>query len=173
MQNVGCHFQLHCKDLRLKKINSDMRYTILLSLIILVACNDNEHRRITTKVDTLKTIPETLQVSNEAQPETPLPKTYSNKRFKDVTVERIGQDTFLVRGQGQIFEANFSWIVEDGHDELKKGFQMTDAGAPEWGKFEFAINVHKKRENSTLTLILFESSPKDGSRQYELPITLY
>jgi len=150
-----------------------MRYTILLSLIILVACNDNEHRRITTKVDTLKTIPETLQVSNEAQPETPLPKTYSNKRFKDVTVERIGQDTFLVRGQGQIFEANFSWIVEDGHDELKKGFQMTDAGAPEWGKFEFAINVHKKRENSTLTLILFESSPKDGSRQYELPITLY
>ena len=150
-----------------------MKCTILLSLITLVACNNNEHIKTTAKVDTLKTIPETLQVTKEAEPEAILSKTYSNKRFRDVTVERIGQDTFLVRGQGQIFEANFNWIVEDGHEELKKGFQMTDAGAPEWGKFEFAITVHKKRKNSTLTLILFESSPKDGSREYELPIPLY
>lgn len=150
-----------------------MTYTILLSLIIFVACNHNDHKRTTTKVDTLETIPETLQVTKEAEPEALLPKTYANKRFKDVTVERIGQDTFLVRGQGQIFEANFNWIVEDGHEELMKGFQMTDAGAPEWGKFEFGIRVQKKRMNSTLTLILFESSPKDGSRQHELPITLF
>ena len=150
-----------------------MRYTILLLLIIFVACNNNEHIKTTEKVDTLKNIPETVRVTKEAEPEILLPKTYSNKRFKDVTVQRIGQDTFLVRGQGQIFEANFNWIVEDGHEELKKGFQMTDAGAPEWGKFEFTINAQKKRKNSTLTLILFESSPKDGSRQYELPITLY
>ena len=150
-----------------------MRCTILLSLLTFIACNNNEHIKTTAKVDTVKTIPETLQVTKEAKPEVLLPKTYSNKRFRDVTAERISEDTFLVRGQGQIFEANFNWIVEDGHEELKKGFQMTDAGAPEWGKFEFAINVHKKRKNSTLTLILFESSPKDGSRQYELPIPLY
>jgi Immunoglobulin-like domain of bacterial spore germination len=150
-----------------------MRCLILSLLIALVACNNNEHIKTKAKVDTAKTFPETLQVKKEAKPEVPLPKTYSNKRFKDVTVERVGQDTFLVRGQGQIFEANFNWVVEDGREELKKGFQMTDAGAPEWGKFEFTIPVHKKRENSTLTLILFESSPKDGSRQYELPITLY
>src|SRR4030095_12312371 len=150
-----------------------MRRTILLSLIILVACNNNEEKRKTTKADTVKNIPETTQVTNEAKPEALLPKAYSNKRFKNVTVERIGKDKFLVRGQGQIFEANFSWIVEDGHEELKKGFQMTDAGAPQWGKFDFTINVQKKRDNSTLTLVLFESSPKDGSRQHELPITLY
>jgi len=150
-----------------------MRWTILLSLIISIACNNNEQKRTTIRTDTLKTIPETTQVTKEAKPDALLPNTYSNKRFKDVTVERIGKDKFLIRGQGQIFEANFSWIVEDGHEELKKGFQMTDAGAPEWGKFEFTIDVPKKRENSTLTLILFESSPKDGSRQYELPITLY
>lgn len=150
-----------------------MRYTILLlSLITCVACNNNENAKTTAKVDTLN-IPETLQVTKEAKPEVLLPKTYANKRFREVTVERIGKDTFLVRGQGQIFEANFNWIVEDGHEELKKGFQMTDAGAPEWGKFEFAINVHKKRKNSTLMLVLFESSPKDGSREYELPIPLY
>ena len=169
----GCLFQQHCKVYVLKKINSDMRYTFMLSFIILVACNNNEQIKTTDKVDTLKTTPETLNVTKETEPEVPLPKTYSNKRFRDVTVERVGQDTFLVRGQGQIFEANFNWIVEDGHEELKKGFHMTDAGAPEWGNFEFAINVTKKRKNSTLMLVLFESSPKDGSRQYELPIALY
>ena len=150
-----------------------MRWTILLSLIIWIACNNNEQKRTTIRTDTLKTIPETTQVTKETKPDSLLPNTYSNKRFKDVTVKRIGKDKFLIRGRGQIFEANFSWIVEDGHEELKKGFQMTDAGAPEWGKFEFTLDVPKKRENSTLTLILFESSPKDGSRQYELPITLY
>ena len=150
-----------------------MRLKILLSLIILTACKNNEQKTATVKPDTLKTIPETTQVTKESKPDTLLPKIYSNKRFKDVTVERTGKDKFLIRGEGQIFEANFNWIVEDGHEELKKGFQMTDAGAPEWGKFEFVINVTKKRENSTLTLILFESSPKDGSRQHELSITLY
>ena len=150
-----------------------MRWTILLSLIILIACKNNEQKTTTVKPDTLKTIPETTQVTKEVKPDTLLLKIYSNERFKDVTVERTGKDKFLIRGEGQIFEANFSWIVEDGHEELKKGFQMTDAGAPEWGKFEFVINVTKKRENSTLTLILFESSPKDGSRQHELSITLY
>ncbi len=150
-----------------------MRHTILLSVILLFACKNIEPTGSTTKVDTLNVIPETLQVTKEVEPEPILSKAYANKRFKDVVVERIGLDSFIVRGQGQIFEANFSWIVEDGHDELKKGFQMTDAGAPEWGKFEFSVRVQKKRENSTLMLVLFESSPRDGSRQYELPIPLY
>jgi hypothetical protein len=100
-------------------------------------------------------------------------KVYSNERFKDVTVEKTGEHTFLVKGKGQIFEASFSWVVEDGHNELLKGFEMTDAGAPEWGNFSFTIEAKKERENSTLHLILFESSPKDGSRQYELPVLLY
>jgi len=150
-----------------------MRYSILLPLILFAACKNNEHVGSATTVDTLTTMPETLQVAKEAEPEPMLSKAYANERFRDVTVGRIGLDSFIVRGQGQIFEANFSWIVEDGHDELKKGFQMTDAGAPEWGKFEFSIRVQKKRENSTLMLVIFESSPQDGSRQYELPIPLY
>jgi hypothetical protein len=51
---------------------------------------------------------------------------------------------------------------------LKTGFTTTDAGAPEWGNFDFTIDI-EKRESSTLTLILFEESAKDGSRNYELP----
>jgi len=155
------------------QIKSDMRYTILVLVILVFACKNNEPTGTTTNTDTPNVIAETLQVAKEAEPEPMLSKAYANERFRDVTVERIGLDSFIVRGQGQIFEANFSWIVEDGHDELKKGFQMTDAGAPEWGKFEFSVRVQKRRENSTLMLVLFESSPRDGSRQYELPIPLY
>ena len=79
----------------------------------------------------------------------------------------------MIKGKGQIFEANFSWIIEDGHEELQQGHQMTDAGAPEWGNFSFTVNASKKRPNSTLHLILFEISAKDGSRQHELPVPLY
>ncbi len=88
-------------------------------------------------------------------------------------MERIGDSSFRISGKGQIFEANFGWVVEDGHEELKSGYQMTDAGAPEWGKFSFTVTAAKKRPNSTLHLVLYESSAMDGSRVYELPVLLY
>ena len=150
-----------------------MRWAILLSAFLLLACNKRENQRNTIMNDTLIITPETIKVVKKTKPENLLPRQYSNERFKEVTVERIDENKFRVRGKGQIFEANFNWIIEDGHDELKKGFQMTDAGAPEWGKFDFTITVQKRRENSELTLVLFESSAKDGSRQHELPIILF
>ena len=123
-----------------------MRWIILLSLIILIACNNNEQKRATVTTDTLKTIPETTHVTKETKPDALLPKTYSNKRFKDVTVKKIAKDKFLIRGQAQIFEANFSWIVEDGHEELKKGSQMTDAGAPEWANLNLQLMYLKSEK---------------------------
>lgn len=150
-----------------------MRWTILLSALLLFACNKKETEHTTDVNDTLITIPETTKVAKTAKPENLLPKQYSNERFKEVTVEPIDENKFRIRGKGQIFEANFNWIIEDGHNELNKGFQMTDAGAPEWGNFDFTIEIQKKRENSKLTLVLFESSAKDGSRQHELPIVIY
>jgi hypothetical protein len=146
---------------------------ILLSAILLFACNKKENQRSTIVNDTLITIPEITTVIKDEKPEIHLPKQYSNERFKEVTVERIDENKFRIRGKGQIFEASFNWIIEDGHDELETGFQTTDAGAPEWGNFDFTIAVQKKRENSKLTLVLFESSAKDGSRQHELPIVLF
>lgn len=143
--------------------------------ISLFACNGNvKNTKTSTIPDSVKhKIDSTHQVEDEGQTTPALPvKSYSNTRFKDVTVKKVGEHRFIIEGKGQIFEANFGWVVEDGHEELQQGFQMTDAGAPEWGKFKFSIQVQKQRPNSTLTLILFESSPKDGSRQYELPIVL-
>lgn len=145
----------------------------MISVMLLIACNNSETKNTAAKADTLKSTHGSDQ-STEKKPEAVIPasKKYFNKRFREVTVERIGANKFRIKGKGQIFEANFNWIVEDGHEELQKGFQMTDAGAPDWGKFDFTIDVQKKRENSTLTLVLFESSAMDGSRQYELPIVL-
>ena len=138
-----------------------------LVLVIIIGCNTkiqespSESKSDTTLVEKPVPIPSSSE------------KIYGNERFKNVTVQRTSDHTFLVTGKGQIFEASFSWVVEDGHDELLKGHQMTAAGAPEWGDFSFTFDIQKKEENSTLTLILYESSPKDGSRQYELPILLY
>ncbi len=161
-----------------------MKLILYLLVLILTGCNASEQKDTSAKNEVVKaedTIVEKKEPSQSIEKEkgetqnekSSVSKTYSNERFKEVTIKKIGEHKFLVKGKGQIFEANFSWVVEDGHDELKKGYQMTDAGAPEWGNFSFTIDVVKKRPNSTLHLILFESSPKDGSRQYELPLLLY
>jgi hypothetical protein len=147
-----------------------MKRILLLLIILLTACNKKE---VTTE-ETPKIVKtsDTVQLKKADSSHTTI-KKYSNKRFRNVTVEKVNDDTFRVKGEGQIFEASFSWIVEDGHNELKEGYEMTDAGAPEWGKFDFTLDVAKNRENSTLTLVLFEISANDGSRQHELPIVLF
>jgi hypothetical protein len=147
-----------------------MKRIFLFSIIVLFSCCNKKESTVEA-VEILKTS-DTVQVTKEAQSEPEISKKYSNERFRAVTVQKLDDDTFRVKGQGQIFEASFSWVVEDGHYELAEGFETTDAGAPEWGNFDFTLAVPKKDTNSTLTLILFETSAKDGSRQYELPMPL-
>jgi hypothetical protein len=149
-----------------------MKWTILLLAIVLFACNNKPAGNTTIVNEPPGTNAETAATVKDPAPVKPAPEKYSNARFREVIVENAGGNKYRIRGQGQIFEASFNWKVEDGHEELLKGYQMTDAGAPEWGNFDFTIDVQKKRENSTLTLILFESSAKDGSPQHELPIAL-
>lgn len=150
----------------------NMHRLFFLVAIIWAGCNASEHPvEKTVYADTLKAN-DAIIVKNDSVQKQQV-KLYSNDRFKEVTVVKTAAHTFLIKGKAQIFEANLSWVVEDGHEELKNGFQTADAGAPEWGNFTFTIAVPKKRPNSTLHLILFESSAKDGSRQHELPILLY
>jgi len=85
--------------------------------------------------------------------------------------ESIAGGTIKVRGQARVFEAAFSWRLEDGHNVLAEGHEMTDMGAPEWGNFEFEV-TYKEATNPNLTLILYEASAKDGSPQHELFIPL-
>jgi hypothetical protein len=152
-----------------------MKYFLLLFIITLAACtNSNQTKATSENVDSLTT---GLEANNDSlsvdQGDNGVaPKVYANDRFKEVTVEKTGEDTYRIKGKGQIFEANFNWIVEDGHMELMEGFESTSAGAPEWGDFQFSLTVEKQRPNSTLMLVIFEVSAEDGSRKYELPIKL-
>ncbi|MDB5250499.1 MAG: sporulation protein [Segetibacter sp.] len=168
-----------------------MKTIFIFLLIALIACkgkNQNQQTTdslvvndttpvVTPPADTTTTPADTTQPADTGvvAPGKGVPpgKVYSNKRFKDVTVEKIGTHKFRIKGKAQVFEAAFSWVVEDGHNEIKKGHEMTDAGAPAFGNFSFTVDVAKQRKNSTLHMILFEASAKDGSRQYELPILLY
>lgn len=116
--------------------------------------------------------PENPSTSPEEKPATETPAPYSNDIFKDVTVKKTGTDSFEVKGQAQVFEGTVSYVVEDGHNELTQGFIQTSAGAPAWGDFTHTIKVKKAEPNTTLSLILFETSMKDGSRRMELIIPL-
>ena len=153
-----------------------MNYSLIRNFLLLIAlsgCNNSEQKgKVSIPSDSEKTHINP-HIPIESRGDTSPPKTYSNQRFKEVSIEKGTDHKFQVKGKAQVFEATFSWVIEDGHEELQKGSQMTNAGAPEWGEFSFIVEAEKKRDNSTLTLILFESSPKDGSRQYELPIILY
>ena len=141
-----------------------MKVIAIILSVFVISCRNNNQTPSTT--DTV-IVRDTVYIDkNDA-------KKYGNERFKDVTVERVGEHKFILKGKAQVFEAAFSWVVEDGHNELKEGHEMTDAGAPAFGNFVFVIDLVKQRANSTLTIILYEASAKDGSRQYQLPIPLY
>ena len=139
----------------MKKVQS----ILLIFSISLLSCNHKQNDQEETK-------------SNNAETEAELSKMYENKRFKKVTVKKISENSYRVTGKAQVFEATLNYVVEDGHYELAKGYAMTDAGAPDFGNFDFTVEVEKREPNSTLMLILFESSPKDGSRTHELFVPL-
>jgi len=152
-----------------------MKVISLLLVLILSACNGNQNPAfdddttpdLIVPADTAVVTPDTATTDVHAAP-----AVYANERFKNVTVEKTGTHTYTIKGKAQVFEAAFSWMVEDGHNELKYGHEMTDASAPKWGNFSFTADVEKPRQNSTLYLILFEVSAKTGSRQHMLPVVL-
>jgi hypothetical protein len=150
-----------------------MKWLYVVIACSLFGCDGSVKETESAGPDSLSVSSDTLtEAGSEHDDDASRRKVYSNARFREVTVQKVGENRYLIEGEAQIFEANFGWVVEDGHQELEKGFEMTDAGAPEWGRFSFTVEAEKVRPNSTLTLVLFESSAKDGSRQHELPISL-
>lgn len=79
--------------------------------------------------------------------------------------------TFTVEGQARVFEAAFSWTLEDGHTILAQGHEMAEEGAPAWGHFRFDVS-YKKASQPNMMLTLFIYSAKDGSVEHKLTIPL-
>lgn len=89
-----------------------------------------------------------------------------DKTFRNVEVEKKADGEYTVTGEARVFEASFSYNVEDGHQMLVETQNVTASeGAPNWGTFEFDVSIDKNKlpENGTLTLTLFTTSAKDGS----------
>ncbi len=143
---------------------------MILPMVFIISCNQERKEMITPGAEVIRDT--LIEADEQILEEPPMIQSYSNERFRNVHVMGSPGGKYTVSGEAQVFEASFGWVVEDGHNELKSGHEMTDAGAPEWGKFSFEFEVGKARENSTLHVILFESSPRDGSRQHELSIPL-
>lgn len=151
-----------------------MKYIYIVPILLLLACNGNEKKTEVPQPETTEQEEEKAGEGKEAGDAFPAEgKTYSNKRFRDVTLDRKDENTFRVEGKAQLFEGTYSWVIEDGHRELKEGYGTTSAGAPQWGTFSFTVEAEKVDPQTVLHLILFESSAKDGSRQHELSIPLY
>lgn len=153
-----------------------MKYLILLLPAFIIACSQGhpgeQHAGDTIDVETKKELnktdsPATKTVAMENQPE-----IYSNQRFRGVTVTKTDSGSFSIQGQAQVFEANFGWSVQAREKELMSGYVTSDAGAPAWGNFSFPLDIKKELRSSALTLILYESSARDGSRQHQLKIAL-
>jgi hypothetical protein len=147
-----------------------IKSTICLLSLLLLACN-KQNKDDSESIDT-STVNDTVQITKSITPEEQMDTANSNERFRQVTVEKVGENKFRVQGQAQVWEANINWVIEDGHNELKNGFTTTDAAAPEWGNFDFTVDIEKKHNYSTLTIILFEESAEDGSRKHELSLPL-
>lgn len=79
-----------------------------------------------------------------------------------------------VSGTSNTFEATLEWLVTDWDGRIvKEGFAMATSGTGTWGTFEFEVDLAGLAPGR-ITLVVFESSPKDGSptNVYEVPLTL-
>lgn len=155
-----------------------MKKSLIAALVFLSACQSAEEKQETSTTDTLTTTqtapPDTVYVdtTTTTTPDKPAPATpqvYSNETFKDVKVKKE-KGHYVVSGKARVFEAVLSWVLEGATGELKKGHEMTDAGAPAFGNFTFRFDVPVGGRDLKLTL--FEASARDGSPQHQLVIPL-
>jgi hypothetical protein len=79
-----------------------------------------------------------------------------------------------VSGTSNTFEAALSWEVRDSAGKvIREGFATATSGTGTWGTFAFEVDLTGLAPGG-ITLVVFESSAKDGSptNVYEVPLTL-
>ncbi|CAG7638786.1 Gmad2 immunoglobulin-like domain-containing protein [Paenibacillus allorhizosphaerae] len=101
---------------------------------------------------------------------TPVAENDAFRIFSPIPGTKAGP-AFTVEGEARVFEAAFSWTLEDGHAILAEGHERADKGAPAWGRFRFDVN-YEQASQPNMMLILFIHSAKDGSVEHELIIPL-
>lgn len=147
-----------------------MRNFVFILILLFLACNNADDKN--SNDSTVATIDSTNPVFDPHEHSHDTVDLYQNETFKDVLVKKTGETTYEVSGKARVFEAVYHYLVKDGNEVVTDGHGTTDAGAPEFGNFNFTVDVKKKVASEALYLILFEVSAKDGSKTHELPILL-
>ena len=159
----------------------EMKMNLLILIFLIAGCTTNERGSTANEpgIDSIrvqnsdaeKNLP--LQDSQDIVTKAHMPsRVYNNDRFRNVKVKQVKNGKYIVSGEAQVFEATFSWLLKDGDKEVLNGHTMTNAGAPAWGSFSFTIDATKNKPDSTLDLVIYEASAKDGSMQHELHVRL-
>ncbi len=104
------------------------------------------------------------------------PYMVENNAFRNVTVTGSGGE-YTIKGEGRIFEANMNYLVTDGHTVLLDKFMTLKEGAPAWAAFTLEISIPESQQPDVglLTLQIYESSAKDGSKinRFNVPLEIF
>ncbi|MEQ7052794.1 Gmad2 immunoglobulin-like domain-containing protein [Paenibacillaceae sp. P-4] len=108
-----------------------------------------------------------LNTKSIAQKQT-LAKLQQNM-FRDIKVEETDV-IYTVKGEANVFEGNFQYVVKQGDTEITKGFGTASKGGPEWGIFSQDITISKSKlsADQTLTLELYEEDAATGEPMNKL-----
>jgi hypothetical protein len=74
-----------------------------------------------------------------------------------------------VTGTANTFEANVEWELQAGGKVVEKGFTTASSGSGERGTFDFEVPYNAR---GPATLVLYQTSAADGSRQDVFPVPL-
>lgn len=153
-------------------MKSNLKYvtwigTVLLSIGILSACGENME-------PTTQVTPKEVGTKTQAKTEDTAKYLYENDAFRIEAVEvQEGGKTVTVRGQASVYESNVLYSVEDGHYILDKGYTMASNVAPNWGAFEFTVQIKDKMPaNNLYVIMLYEEDVNDGSWNHTLEIPI-
>lgn len=116
--------------------------------------------------------PQTVRIDARSGQTIPVPVA-ENDAFRLFSPKpgTTASSTFVVEGEARVFEAAFSWSLEDGHNVLAEGHGKAEEGAPAWGRFRFEVS-YGKASQPNMMLLLFVESAKDGKVTHQLVVPL-
>lgn len=145
----------------------------LLSACLNIQINGDKNDASEKQVEKDKTSSDKIPDNNIVEKEEIVSQNDAFQVFEPVP-NSVVKGFIVVRGLARVFEAHFQYeFVDDQQQILNQGYTMASEGAPGWGEFEFIIELDDSTISSG-TVVLFEGSPKDGSRTHELkiPVTI-
>ena len=89
--------------------------------------------------------------------------------------EVVDGDELAVRGESNTFEGNVRWELLDVDGvTVDEGFTTASGGMGTWGEFSFTVDLDPLAGLDRGSVVVFETSPRDGSRQnvVEVPFLL-